>query len=95
MPSKVQSILASGSAIVAIANGDVAEIVESSGAGWRVDPGDHHQLSEVIRRAHAEGPTKLISRGASGRTFYQKHMSESVGATRLDAILRAAASTRL
>lgn len=91
MPSKVQSILASGTAAVAIAAGDAANVVDQSGAGWSVAPGDYEQLATVIRTAHAEGHNRLTDRGRTARDYYRRHMSEAVGSARLDEILKTVA----
>ena len=91
MPSKVQAILASGTSAIAIAPGDAAIVVEASGAGWSVTPGDHLQLAATIRDAYREGSEKLAARGRSGHGYYRRNMSETVGGARLDDILRSAA----
>lgn len=91
MPSKVQSILASGTASIAVAEGDAARVVEESGAGWSVAPGDDATLAAVIQAAHAEGNDAMSARGEAGRAYYRRYMSQDVGASRLDQILRRAA----
>lgn len=91
MPSKVQAILASGTAAIAIGSGDAAAVVEESGAGWAVPPGDHDALASAFRAARAESQAAMSARGRAGHAYYQQHMSEAVGGHRLDTILRAAA----
>jgi glycosyltransferase involved in cell wall biosynthesis len=91
MPSKVQAILASGTAAIVIGTGDAASVVEESGAGWSVFPGDRTSLAEAFRTAHKESAEALAARGRAGRAYYEEHMSERIGGGRLDTILRAAA----
>lgn len=93
MPSKVQSILASGTAAIAIAHGDAADVIRESGAGWPVRPGDDEGLAATIESASVEGPEAMAIRGQAGRTFYKMHMSTAVGTARLDDILRKAANS--
>jgi glycosyltransferase involved in cell wall biosynthesis len=93
MPSKVQAILASGTAAMAIGSGDAAAVVEESGAGWAVPPGDYQALASAFRSARAESRDAMSARGRAGRAYYQQHMSEAIGGRRLDTILRAAAQS--
>lgn len=91
MPSKVQAILASSTAAIAVGTGDAAAVVEESGAGWAVPPGDHDALASAFRAARAENHAAMSARGRAGHAYYQQHMSEAIGGHRLDTILRAAA----
>lgn len=88
MPSKVQSILASGTAVIALAEGDAATVIDLSGAGWSVTPGDSDGLVKVVRQAYADGRDSLNNRGDAGREYYRVNMSEAVSSARLDTILR-------
>lgn len=91
MPSKVQAILLSGTAALVIGDGDAATAIEESGAGWSVPAGDPDALAEAFRTVRHESLDALRARGAAGRAYYQRTMSETIGGDRLDAILRAAA----
>lgn len=93
MPSKVQGILAAGSPIIAVAAGDVAEVINQSGAGWAVTPGDDEALAGVVRAACDLGVEALSSLGARGANYYQQTMSEKIGGDSLDEMLRCVAST--
>lgn len=91
MPSKVQAILKSGTAAIAIGAGDAATVIEESGAGWSVPAGDRAALVDAFRTAHGESQDALSARGQAGRAYYRRTMSEAIGGDRLDAILKAAA----
>jgi glycosyltransferase involved in cell wall biosynthesis len=90
MPSKVQAILACGRPVVISAPGDSAELVRASGAGLVAAPGDVAALAETIRAAHALRGDRLEAMGRAGRDFYQRELSASVGAARMEAALEAA-----
>ncbi|MGH3457712.1 glycosyltransferase family 4 protein [Aeromicrobium sp.] len=94
MPSKVQAILASGTAAIAIGAGDAATVIEESGAGWSVPAGNRTALAEAFRIARHESRDALIARGQAGRAYYRRNMSEAIGGDRLDTILRVAAGSR-
>lgn len=91
MPSKIQSILAAGRPLIVMVPGDAAEVTKRSGAGWVVAPGDAEQLASTVLEARSTSTQDLVKMGESGLNFYRKHMSRSIGATRLDSILRTAA----
>ena len=91
IPSKVQAILASGTAAIAIGAGDAATVIEESGAGWSVPAGDRAALTAAFRTAHSESRDALSARGQAGDAYYRRTMSEAIGGDRLDAILKAAA----
>ena len=90
MPSKVQAILACGRPVVISAPGDAAELVRASGAGLVAAPGDVTSMADAIRRAHALRGAPLEAMGRAGRDFYQRELSASVGAARMEAALEAA-----
>ncbi|MDO8108513.1 glycosyltransferase family 4 protein [Isoptericola sp. b441] len=88
MPSKVQSVLASGSPVVASADGDIAQVVLESGAGWVAPAGDVDRLAEAMRSAAEAGPEDRARRGACARHYYESYMSEKVNAGALASLLR-------
>jgi colanic acid biosynthesis glycosyl transferase WcaI len=89
-PSKLQSILAAGQPVLALACGDVATLVLEAGAGVAVEPGRPNEFAEALQRLRAMSTDDLRAMGIHGRTFYEEHMSESTGAIRLIEALREA-----
>lgn len=87
MPSKTQTILASGKAVLLAASGDVADVVHQSNAGFVVQPGDREghveTLAQVIR-ADREG---LRTLGETARRFYEGVFSIDATTTELEKIL--------
>jgi glycosyltransferase involved in cell wall biosynthesis len=90
MPSKVQSLLAAGHPIVAVAVGDPAGAVLDAGAGWAADPANPTAVAAVLDAAAEAGTETLRRMGAAGRRSYETLMSAEIGSSRLGAILRAA-----
>ncbi len=90
MPSKVQSILASGQPIVAAASGDLRAAIVASGAGWTAASGAVDELTECIREASAASKSELLSRGLLGRKYYEETMSEAVNGRQLLSVLEGA-----
>lgn len=94
MPSKTQSALAAGRAILVGATGDVARVAVDSGAGWAVEPGDATAIAAAIRRACQVGRPRLAEMGRRGRAYYEATFSVDRGVDRIESLLVAAADSR-
>lgn len=66
IPGKLQSYLAGGIPILAMLNGEGAEIVRSSGAGVACAAGDSHALAEAARTLSAMSLEERLAMGAKG-----------------------------
>lgn len=68
VPSRLYNALASGRAIVAVADdhSELARVVREEGAGWVVPPGQPMALAETLRRV-AEDRDEVQRRGDAGR----------------------------
>lgn len=93
MPSKVQSILASGMPVVAIAAGDVRRVVETSRSGWTATPGDEQSIRAALEAATSASSETLIARGANARSYYESVMGERRNASLLVGALIAASKS--
>lgn len=95
LPSKTQASLAAGRAVLAVATGDVAEVVTTAEAGVAARPGDVDDIVHAIDALVAAGPIERARLGECGRTYYTREMGQDVGARRLSDLLAfAARSTR-
>jgi colanic acid biosynthesis glycosyl transferase WcaI len=74
VPSKVIAYLAAGKPIVASVDtdSDTSAMIQDSGAGWVVKPGDPEQLADAIDHALAS-THELSRRGEAGRAWFLKH----------------------
>jgi len=74
MPSKAQSAIAAGAAVVAIApaDSDLGELVDRHNVGVRVDPGDDAALVEALRR-YVTKPRTLQAARRRARTVAREH----------------------
>jgi glycosyltransferase involved in cell wall biosynthesis len=92
-PSKLQSVMAAGQAVLAVAGGDVAAVVREAGAGCVAAPGHPEQVARAISRLAAAGRSERATMGERGRAFYRAHMTEAEGSARLLRVLQHAAQT--
>jgi colanic acid biosynthesis glycosyl transferase WcaI len=79
MPSKLPAIFASGRAVLVVAAGTSARIVEQSGAGWTVRPGDIDGFERAVRKAHALGRYGVQGYGQLSRRYYERELSLAAG----------------
>jgi glycosyltransferase involved in cell wall biosynthesis len=91
IPSKVQAILATGCPVVSSAPGDTGTLVAKSGGGIACPAEDPAALADALRRLHAMTAAEREELGRAGRSFYESHLSESIGAKRLANLLQEAA----
>lgn len=89
MPSKLGGMLASGVPIVATARSGtaVSDILEESGAGIAVSPGDMTQLASALVSV-LEMPDKGRSMGQDGRAYAERVLSQGEAMNRFEALLQ-------
>lgn len=92
MPSKTQASLAAGRAVLAVAAGDVADVVERASAGTSARPGDPADVRRAVERLAAMTPAQRAQLGRNARSYYVAEMSQAVGGARLSALLETAAA---
>jgi colanic acid biosynthesis glycosyl transferase WcaI len=77
VPSKIGGILVQARPIVAaLPRGDARELVEQSGGGVCVEPGDAAGIAQAIRRLAAD-PASRQSMGERGRRYADAHLSRT------------------
>jgi colanic acid biosynthesis glycosyl transferase WcaI len=87
MPSKLQAILAAGGVVVGSLRGDAARVVEDSGAGWVVVPGDVNGLVDTLRVAADLTAEDLAARRRGGREYYERTFGLEQGITTIEDLL--------
>jgi colanic acid biosynthesis glycosyl transferase WcaI len=75
IPSKIQSYLASGVAIVGAIDGEGARIVAESGAGLVAAAGDYHGLARCVREIADLGSARRNTMGQLGREYFDRHFN--------------------
>lgn len=93
MPSKVQTILAAGRALLIAGVGDAASVARDSGAGIVARPDDPQDVASAIHEVIRLGRGELHALGGRGRRYYLRRFSMESGVSRVEAALRAAATT--
>lgn len=92
MPSKVQSIMASGEPVLVCAPGDAAAVVKRAEAGISARAGSAADLASAILRARDAGEDCRRTWGDNARAYYLQHMSTAIGTATVDRLLRSTSS---
>jgi colanic acid biosynthesis glycosyl transferase WcaI len=77
IPGKLQSYLASGLPILAMLNGEGAELIGNSGAGLTCNAGDHVALAEAVHRLAGMNEHECSQMGQNGLNLSQKEFDRN------------------
>lgn len=94
LPRDTYEVMAAGRAVAAVAGADtdLGRLVETAGAGVRVEPGDPEALADAVERLES-APELRVEMGASGRAAAEQNFSlEAIGQA-YDRVLRRARAT--
>lgn len=89
VPSKLIAYLLSARPIIAlaVAESDLAELVDLSGAGWIVEPDRPDLLAATIKEILSKDRSELQRKGAMGREFALQNLTEKACLPRVLAII--------
>jgi glycosyltransferase involved in cell wall biosynthesis len=94
IPGKTQASLASGRPILGSLEGDAAELVANAGAGIIAPPGDPDSLARAVRELYAMPKDRREAMGASGRAYFERHLSADVLVGQLENLIVHVAQSR-
>lgn len=94
LPQKLQFYLAMGRPIIANLSGEGADVLQESGAGFAVEPGNPQALADAIVAAASLPPGELARMGARGLKYYHATMSSSIATRQLSELLNSAVSRK-
>lgn len=87
IPGKLQTYLKAGLPVLAILDGEGAEVVRSAGAGLVAPAGDAHALAGEVRRMRAMSAEERREMGRRGRELYARDFDRDTLIGRLEEIL--------
>ena len=76
VPSKVQFYMSQGKPILAMINGDGAELLQEANCGFSVNAGDSLKFAEVIKKMYKTDKTELQKMGKNGKDYYNKFFTK-------------------
>jgi glycosyltransferase involved in cell wall biosynthesis len=87
VPGKVQSCLACGRPIIASFDGEAAEIVAASGAGFTGAADDVQGLVDAVLRMMALSAEQRAAMGTAGREYFGRHFERDALFSKLESML--------
>ncbi|MBN1394326.1 MAG: glycosyltransferase family 4 protein [Pirellulales bacterium] len=90
IPCKTQAYMAFGKPVVMAVGGDASDLVNRSGGGVTCPPEKPEALVAAVKRLHEIGPSGRKAMGKRGKSFYEKHLSLTVGAEKFERVFQAA-----
>lgn len=90
IPSKIQSYLACGKAVVAALEGEGAQVVVESGAGWAVPPENPRALADAVLAASRLSKDEIGQMGRRGEAYFRQHFERGLLLSRLEGIIASA-----
>jgi colanic acid biosynthesis glycosyl transferase WcaI len=87
LPGKLQSYLAAGIPVLAMVNGEAADVVRRSGGGLTCAAGDTAGLAAAVRELAALSPAERAEMGRRGKAFSAKEFDRATLIVRLESWL--------
>lgn len=84
IPGKLQSYLAAGIPLLAMLNGEGADVVERAGAGLACNAGDHDRLAEIVLQLAAMTPMERADMGRNGLAASAEQFNRDILITQLE-----------
>jgi colanic acid biosynthesis glycosyl transferase WcaI len=94
IPSKTQAYLAAGKPILMAVQGDAADLVKQSGSGIVCEPGNPQSIAAAVKQLVSMSPERLADMGRSGKVFYDRELSISVGVEKFEHVFKAVTDGR-
>ena len=86
-PAKISSYMAASKPIVAVLNGEGAEVIRDADCGWTLPAGDAEGLAQLAVELSQKNATELAKKGASAAKYYNEHYIKEKCLSKLDAIM--------
>jgi colanic acid biosynthesis glycosyl transferase WcaI len=87
VPGKLQTYLAAGKPVLAMLNGEGADVVRRANAGLVCDAGDSRGLARIVRSMMEISAAQREQMGVNGRTYCAREFGKQVVIERLEKIL--------
>lgn len=94
VPSKVQFYMAQGKPVLAMLNGDGADLIGEAKCGLAVPANDKTAFADAVKKMSEMKEPERMQLGKNGRNYYEQHFRKEQRIEQLDEILRRAVSTK-
>ncbi len=87
-PAKISSYMAAGKPIIAVLNGEGAEVIRDADCGWYLKAGDADSFAKLAIELSQMDKTVLEEKGVRALTYYEKHYVKEKCLGALDQIMK-------
>jgi glycosyltransferase involved in cell wall biosynthesis len=87
VPAKVQYYMSQGKPVLAMLNGDGADLIAEANCGFCVSAGDYIKCAEVIKIIYTDR-NMLRSLGLNGKEYYEKYFSKKDRIDQLEKLIK-------
>lgn len=88
VPAKVQFYMSQGKPILAMINGDGAELVKEANCGFSVNAGDSKAFAEAVTKMYSLSKQELNNLGKNGEEYYKKNFTKEQRIQQLEDLLK-------
>ena len=86
-PAKISSYMAAGKPIVAVLNGEGAEVIRDADCGWTLPAGDAEGFARLAMELSQMDKTLLAEKGAKAKRYYDEHFVKEKCLRELDRLM--------
>ena len=86
-PAKISSYMAAAKPIIAVLNGEGAEVIKDSNSGWALSAGDAEGFAKLVIELSQKEATILAEKGANAAKYYKEHFVKEECLKKLDIIM--------
>ena len=86
-PAKISSYMASGKPIVAVLNGEGAEVIKDADCGWSLPAGDAEGFAKLAIELSQKDKAELEAKGANAAKYYNEHFVKEKCLKKLDDLM--------
>lgn len=86
-PAKISSYMASGKPIVAVLNGEGAEVIKDADCGWSLPAGDSEGFARLAIELSQKDKSVLEAKGANAANYYNEHFVKEKCLRKLDDLM--------
>lgn len=86
-PAKISSYMSAGKPIVAVLNGEGAEVIKDADCGWTLPAGDSEGFARLAIELSQKDETELIMRGKNAAKYYNEHYVKEKCLKKLDDLM--------
>lgn len=86
-PAKISSYMAAGKPILAVLNGEGAEVIRDAGCGWTLAAGDAEGFAKLAIELSRGDASELAAKGANAAKYYNEHFVKEKCLKKLDGLM--------